>query len=125
LFIATATLFACTSLEDGAKQTFSKQFTCPPDRVESRARPDLKPSAFKKAKTPPPDVAADPGRLKMWNDQQEKALTASDGMDWIAEARGCGQQAFYSCTRPAKKQNQMMCFHETWVPPTISKWDPK
>ena len=39
-------LAACQSLASGAKEQFSKDYSCPLDRIESRDRRDLHPSSF-------------------------------------------------------------------------------
>ena len=88
---------ACHSLNEGAKTEFSKSFTCPIDRVEVRARPELHPHDWFRPRTPPSEVASDPERLKMWQDQQEKVRTAFDKYHSIFEAHGCGHQSLYEC----------------------------
>ena len=115
-------LGGCQSLTDGAKEEFSKSNSCPLDRVEVRARPELTSSSFKAKSKPPADIAADPGRLKMWQEKEEASRTSSDGLGAIAEARGCGKQAFYRCYRSTKHASQMICFAETDETGTIPKW---
>jgi hypothetical protein len=101
---------ACQSLDDGAKADFSKSFTCPPDRVEVRARPELHPSDWLERRTPPSEVASDPGRLKMWQDEQEKLRISVDTYHSIYEARGCGHQMLYECGRATRgSSNGVLC----------------
>ena len=88
---------ACHSLSEGPKAEFSKKFFCPPERVEVRARPELHPHDWFQPKTPPSEIASDPERLRMWQDQQEKVRTAFDKYHSIFEAHGCGHQSLYEC----------------------------
>jgi hypothetical protein len=75
---------ACQALTEGAKSDFSTSFTCPIERVEVRARPELRPSHWFKPKTPPSEVASDPGRLTMWRDEQDRLRTSGDRGDEAA-----------------------------------------
>jgi len=56
--IALLSLVGCQSVGEGAKQEFSKDNTCPLDRIEMRERPELKPSSLEGPSTPPADIAA-------------------------------------------------------------------
>jgi hypothetical protein len=115
-------LLACQSLDSGAKSAFSRSFTCPMDRVEVRPRPELHPSNWFKPRTPTSEVASDPGRLKMWQDQQEKLRTSSDSYHWIYEARGCGHQALYECGRTSRGSSSgVMCRAQQYLP-GMSQW---
>jgi hypothetical protein len=101
---------ACESLGDGARADFSKSFTCPLDRVEVRARPELRPSDWLERRIPPSEVASDPGRLRMWQDEQEKLRTSVDKYHSIYEARGCGHQVLYECGRATRgSSNSVLC----------------
>src|SRR5580693_7825014 len=64
------------------KASFSKGFSCPPERVvvtKKYGRPYLPP--------PPPEIAGDPQRLAIYEHRDE--------VYW--QAQGCNQEAFYSC----------------------------
>ena len=50
--------------------------------------PDEKPEA---------DVAADPGRLAMWEKERKKRKSDWDGRFTTWEVTGCGLTAFYGC----------------------------
>lgn len=63
-----------------ARDAFVAAASCPADRV-TVTRGD--------GSAPPPDVAADPGRLAVWRSAQE------NGPNFIA--RGCNQERRYSC----------------------------
>jgi hypothetical protein len=90
---------ACHSLVEGAKADFSRSFSCPVDRVEVRARPDLHPSDWFETRTPQNEIASDPGRLRLWQDEQERLRTSEDKYHSIYEARGCGHHVLYQCGR--------------------------
>ena len=73
LLLAVALLgSACKSKEQGAREEFSETYTCPLDRVEVRARPDVKKSDLAKREDPPPDIEADPGRLQLWRSKRDE-----------------------------------------------------
>jgi hypothetical protein len=99
---------ACEAFSDGARRTFSEGFTCPRDRVEVRARPDLFPSAWLKARRPSREIASDAERLKMWQAEQDKQVAYKDGRYRVFEARGCGQQSLYECARARKSFNTVV-----------------
>jgi hypothetical protein len=114
-------LVACQSLASGAKEQFSKDYSCPLDRIESRDRRDLHPSSFSyplPMPKPPADVAADPARLALWTKNHTHDPTLYDGDNDIEEARGCGKQAFYQC----HNRKFMSCMGVPTVPPGISHW---
>jgi hypothetical protein len=97
---ALFSLAACQSLAAGAKEQFSKDVSCPLDRIESRDRHDLHPSSFTNPMflpKPSAEIVADPGRLAVWQRNHEHDRTRSDGDNQIEEVRGCGKQAFYEC----------------------------
>jgi hypothetical protein len=102
---ALLSLSACQSLAAGAKEQFSKDFSCPQNGIESRDRRDLHPSSFKNAMflpKPSAEVAADPARLAVWQRNHQHDLTAGDENNDIEEARGCDNHAFYECHHPRK-----------------------
>jgi hypothetical protein len=75
----------CAPLQESAVSAASTAWSCPANRVSVEANPAPTP-------TPPPDVAADPERLAIWQRQlaaPPSALTFS--------ASGCGQTAQVSC----------------------------
>jgi hypothetical protein len=115
---------ACQALSDGARQRFSDAFTCPPDRVEVRERPELHPSDWFKANKPSSEIAADPGRLKMWQAEQDRLKSYTERYR-IFEARGCGHQSLYECARARKSYNtiriQATCSRLDYLP-DVAKW---
>lgn len=114
----------CQSVGDGAKEQFSKDNTCPLDRVEVRERGELKPSQFTKPHDAPADIAADPGRLKVWRDEQARLAANDDNWGRIVEARGCDKHVFYACGHPTKSSDgkRWSCSEQSFVPAGISKW---
>ena len=111
---AAVGLLACKSKEQGAREHFSKDVTCPEDRVEVKARTDLHPSDWLDKKTPPADIASDPGRLSMWQAQQADQRSRADNGDELFEASGCGTQKLYACHRHNKDWNYIMCFSQSY-----------
>ena len=121
VLLATASLIGCKSKETGAREAFSKELTCPEDSVEVRERPDVKLSMLRGTTKPPADVAADPGRLAMWNAEQEKSQKNADGLCEMFEARGCNQQTLMCCSRPAKHADRITCIKHAYAN-GISRW---
>ena len=125
LFVALVALVAlvgCQSLLDGAKETFANENTCPVERVEARERSDLRSSSFRASRTPPKDVAADPARLKMWQDKEETSRTSSDHLGSIVEVRGCEKHKFYRCYRSSQHASRMNCSEERDATGTVTTW---
>ncbi len=122
-------LIGCQSISDGAKATFSHDNTCPLERVEARERPDLRQASFSDSprlpSTPPPDIANDPSRLKMWQEEQSKKAHSDDDHH-IIEARGCDKHVFYDCRHSLSTDRvggaSWVCSEETYVPNSISGW---
>ena len=74
----------CTTDFDGvARRTFKTANYCPTDRI----------SVTHKSPTPPPDVAADPGRLAIWTRQRDKLARHDVDLD----VQGCDAAATYHC----------------------------
>jgi hypothetical protein len=124
---AMLSLVACQSLADGAKEQFSKDYSCPLERVESRDRRDLQPSSFltpSPMPKPPADVAADPARLALWQQNHRQDSTGFDSVHDVEEARGCGKEAFYECYRYQKHATRVGCGSVPQVPAGISRWAP-
>lgn len=121
VLVAVLGLAACKSKEVGARESFSNDFTCPLDRVEVRARPDVKRSDLDKAEQPPPDIKSDPGRLKLWQAKKDEDRKRSDEGCEMFEARGCGKQTLLCCSRPARRQDRVMCFNHDYAN-GVTRW---
>ncbi|HEY8076026.1 MAG TPA: hypothetical protein VIF62_17990 [Labilithrix sp.] len=74
---------------------------------------DLDPAAVldhTTARNPPPEVAADPGRLAKWNDDQAKRRAASRNMYSgysLFDVSGCSHTELLSCHR--MKSSHVFC----------------
>lgn len=108
-FVGVIAASGCKKITQGAKEHFSKDFTCPIERVEVRPRKDLRPSDFEKPARPSKEIAADPDRLAMWQAEQDKSREWMNKHDEIIEARGCGHEALYACHRHNKDASYIMC----------------
>ena len=118
-WLILAFLGACANLEEGAKQKFSADFSCPADRVTAKLRADLNSMEFRfgpQAKPEPPaEIKGDPARLALWEEQQKKDQAATDRvneLDKVIEVTGCDKTAFYICYVNNKK-NVASCTQET------------
>ena len=105
LVVASLGLVGCgMPLETGAAQYFVRSQTCPRDRVAVVERPDLPPHVvLRGADAPPPaDIAADPGRLALWNKQQADRNADIDDVAKTYRVTGCQQATTYICWHPSK-----------------------
>lgn len=100
---------ACKSKEEGAREAFAAKFTCPQSRIEVRPRPDVKRSTTLPTSKPPAEVQADPDRLKMWQDKEDRARESIDESCEMFEARGCAEQTLLCCSRPPKHMDRINC----------------
>ena len=73
---------ACASYRSTSRDAFVHDATCPADRVTIANAPP---------EPPPADIANDPGRVAIWNDEAAKKAATK----FIA--RGCGQEIHYTC----------------------------
>jgi hypothetical protein len=90
-----APLVACTgyfTTASAVRAQFVHDATCPSSRVAIAHAP---------ANPPPPEVAADPGRLTLWNDEAKKRP------DYVATR--CGQQRRYTCSAYGDYPYHYMC----------------
>lgn len=95
---------ACNNFEGKSKETFSTKFSCPKDRITSKARPDLRAYDLifgpQTKEEPPAEVKSDPGRLAVWEEKQQQTLKSQDSWNSssaIFEVSGCEQEAIYVC----------------------------
>lgn len=98
--------FGSMPLPEGARGVYAKSFTCPGERVTVTPRPDIPPhtlighGADGTDPKPPPDVAADPGRLAMWQAQMAQKWAEVDKLGPPYEVEGCGKKAMLVCFHP-------------------------
>lgn len=102
-----------------AQAELAKTYSCPKDRVTATPRPDL--SAYDLqvgAQVPPPDVAADPGRLAVWK-QKQQALKSDYDRQKVMEARGCDKHIYYVCgVAEGSNQSQVIACTTARHPPS-------
>jgi hypothetical protein len=87
------------SLEDNAREDFATEFSCPKNRVEVRTRPDIEGYTLVHGPrpAPPKEIASDPGRLAVWQKDQDERRSHNFGT--IYEVRGCTHGKLYICSR--------------------------
>jgi hypothetical protein len=90
-------LIAFQSDETIARDHFASDFTCPNERVTVTARKDLAAVDLAvRPEAPPKDIAADPGRLAIWQKAAAQRAAYYDGKS-VIQARGCEHEVFYIC----------------------------
>ncbi len=96
--------FHTMSLSQGARQAFEKSFFCPGPQVTVAARPDVPVHTIVQTKgdgaQPPPEVAADPARLQMWQQAQAQKSADVDSLGPPYEVVGCGEKVMLVCFHP-------------------------
>ncbi len=85
---------SCASETGAARDAFVHSVTCPADRVSVVLRSDIKPKQASTSTPPPPDIAADPERLRLWHEQQDAPAPHSCN---AYEVTGCGQRLLLCC----------------------------
>jgi hypothetical protein len=94
----------CASLPSGAKSIFSRSYACPADRVIVTARPDVAPRSVVRvpaSSEPPPDVAADAERLRLWRSMHAPSRDV-DAIGAVYEVAGCDRRAMFVCGRASQ-----------------------
>jgi len=122
--LAAAGGLGCQRLDDGAKDKFVDDFSCPKDRIEIRKRLDV--DAYNLIigqHAPPADVAADVARLAIWQQREEDSHSSWNAAETVFELRGCAQQALYTCTRVSSGSHAgaAMCSQYSY-PPSVTRW---
>ncbi len=96
-----AVLAGCATLSGGARDTFARHLTCPPERVRVTARSDVAPHTFlgsASRTSPPPEVAADASRLSYFKQQQAQGTAELDASCDVFAVSGCGKQTLLCCS---------------------------
>ena len=83
------------SIFDEAVGMFQHQYSCPVDRLQVR-HAEVRLADLVEPKKPPAEVAADAGRLAVWNQNVEKELASYDHLTAI-DVTGCGNHGTYFC----------------------------
>ncbi len=100
--------FSAMSIPGGARTVFSQSFVCPPETVTVTPRPEIPPhtllghQADGSDAAPPPDVAADPARLQMWQAAAAQKAAVLDALAPVYEVNGCGKKAMLICYHPTR-----------------------
>lgn len=84
----------CAIDEGQVRYRFAATYVCPRDAIVVTARPDV--NARPILNPPPPGVAADPVRLRAWDDRHA-AADPSLAHAKVFDASGCGHQERYAC----------------------------
>jgi hypothetical protein len=74
---------------------------------------------LKKPSTPPADVAHDPQRLALWQQQQEQSRAFEDQGQTVFEVRGCNYEELDRCSR--MKSGSSFCMSMDY-PPGVDRW---
>jgi hypothetical protein len=101
-------LFACAApgcgafrerFADGARTVFVSSNVCPAARVKVIPRPDIAPHVVyaSSSLSPPPEVASDPARMRLWEHQNSVDV---DAIGKSYEVSGCGTRVMYVCAHP-------------------------
>jgi hypothetical protein len=106
MLAASIASLGCASIPEGAQAIFARVNTCPPERVIVTARPDVAPHTIVKQKQPeasppPPEVAADPERMRFWRSEHPVAKVPDvDAIAATYEVSGCGKTVMFACAHP-------------------------
>jgi hypothetical protein len=92
-------------LSDGARDVFARATICPPERVRVVPKEAYKTVVSAPEPSPPPEVAADPERLRYWNEQRAAERRAAEAQATtpvpdVYEVSGCGQTQLLVCAHP-------------------------
>ncbi len=103
LLVSVWILVGCTSLETTARETFSRDHSCPLDGITVTRRTDLSVHelTFGRSK-PPSDIAKDPARLAIWKKNQDESKKKWDATSNLFFLTGCNVKSFYTCNRNSK-----------------------
>jgi hypothetical protein len=96
-----------------AKAIFVSQATCQIDRITADFTSKALPS-------PPPDIANDPARAKIWKDNQQATLDAASQRGQIlVTTKGCGSVGIFACVNltPAAPRCQPLAVTQEPPPP--------
>ena len=101
--LAAGLVVGCTeALGAGASAVFVNSVMCPASRVKVNSRPDIRPHEVyvigAPPAAPPPEIAGDPERLKLWESHQPQLDI--DAIARTYEVHGCGHTVIYVCAHP-------------------------
>jgi hypothetical protein len=106
-------LASCRSYESVARREFERQFSCPDDRLSSRATAALPPyQGVPDARPAPSEIREDPERLRIWDeverDRAREARQAEQSSPPEFEVEGCGWRAVLTCS-PGYRSRARSC----------------
>jgi len=78
-----------------AVRSFGREHSCPADRLQVK-HAEVRLSDLVEPKQPPAEVAADAGRLAVWNQTVHQELASYDRLTAV-DVAGCGGHATYFC----------------------------
>jgi hypothetical protein len=90
----------CDSFELAARNAFKKEKACPLEKVSA--------SAHAPVSGAPPEVAADPERLRVWTESHPEYVDVAQPRTFML-ATGCESKTVYKCWRPPGIQTVPMC----------------
>ena len=93
---------------DEAVRSFGRQHSCPADRLQVK-HAEVRLSDLVKPKQPPAEVAADAGRLAVWNQTVNQELASFDRLTAV-DVAGCGSHATYFCWYGHRLHRDHECF---------------
>ncbi len=99
LLLGALSLASCGSSSNAARRFFVYTKTCPSGQVKQVRRRDIVPHPIVPHDAPPPpEVSADPARLRVWQEARadERKAAYVEACD-VFELTGCGQRALYCC----------------------------
>ena len=82
-------------LVDQAARIFERQTSCPTDRLQIH-HAEVRLAGLLEPEAPPAEVAADAGRLAVWNETRDRELAGFDRLTAV-DVTGCGSHATYFC----------------------------
>jgi hypothetical protein len=83
------------ALFDEAVPSFEREHSCPADRLQVK-HAELPLPELVESKQPPAEVAADAGRLAVWNQTANQELALYEHLTAV-DVAGCGSHAIYFC----------------------------
>src|SRR5262245_20479554 len=98
--VALGALEGCQSYEEIAHETFSKNESCPPERVTAHEQVgvDAYELTFGKDAEPAAEIKNDPARYAMWKKERETAHGQFNKAMHVVAVKGCDQDAMYTCS---------------------------
>ena len=103
LMLTATVLGTACSNESVARETFSRERSCPLDGITAKEHPEISAYGLTHAKAqPPPDIAADPARLAVWKANEDQSKKQIDNIRTVVEVAGCNEKAYYTCSHNGK-----------------------